>query len=273
MYPKPVSYSRKMRKPDESAPQPYARPTMADVHATISSQTPGEQSRPIKSLVRPSASVKPTSKSKEKEPVKPPTPPVEETERPPLIAERPAKPIPRLRLSSPASSSGSDSGEEQDDESEKDSDADSDDCPPPRKSPRRSVKKVVDEFKCSSLSAAAPVTKPSRIATSVAHQGSRSFIPTSKTGGSSSSSTAAATSELHSQAFSFSATSSVSSLPKRKTAASKYVYLDFSDEEEVATPGEDDDFVPAGRRKSAATVSATKAGTGVEKDRRHSTNL
>lgn len=281
-----------MRKPDEPAPQAYdhftlpssgAPPTKPSKipHSTPSSTatTPAAtpSTRPIKPLVSPSAHL---AKATSHLPVKTESSnakPVSQGESSHATPSSVKQDLPRkvLRPPSPVSSHVSSGNESEDDSQRTEEDSEfEDDMPTPRKSPKRSTAKVLDEFKCASLSSSVSVTKPSRITTASVTQAERQP----------SSSSAAASTFTFPRKPSAATTSSIrpsftptpsSSAPrddvnsrKRKAAPTKYDYFDLSDDDAAAVADDDDDDYAPSQRPKATALPKAVAG----KDRRHSSS-
>ncbi|KAG9011165.1 hypothetical protein FRB94_009091 [Tulasnella sp. JGI-2019a] len=294
----------KMRKPDDAAPVAYTYPTLVTTdHGGPSQQSPvsGRPIKPLSSLKRTTTKKTSLQDSPSKSMVDEPRPPEAgsslsmrknrtKVKTNPFQVQSPS--LPQNIEMSDGDDEGSDEGaersegddEDEDDEDDGNSDGGSDDSTAsPRKSPRRSTGKAVGELKGASSSKIA-VTKPtgrdsinttngkttpavsSKIGLSSFAPTSSSatthitlpfarkpFVPTSSSAAPSSS-TAASTS------------TTVLNSRKRKTPPTKYVYLDISDEDNIAHTAAADNLeegVPKDRRKTI-NPGAVKPG----KDRR-----
>ncbi|KIO22739.1 hypothetical protein M407DRAFT_27769 [Tulasnella calospora MUT 4182] len=279
----------KMRKPDDAAPTPYAYPSLpiaggsvtksskaAGTSVATASSTPASADRPIKPL--PSSMTKASTGPSQQKPAserklaifdlddpapQPQSRPGAKADQNESLARPPSlSPVPRSDLSSDEEESEEEPTEEEDL-----------DVTPKKKSPKRPASKVVDEFKCASLSAAAPITKPTRIAAPVATSSTheRPF----------------ATSSLHrptsqqTSTLGFQRTNPASSAApssagdvasrKRKAAPVKYQYFDFDSDEDDGVVEGDSEYVPDERLKppgSKKSTAHTNAASGIA--RRHS---
>lgn len=242
--------------------------------ATTSS-TPVSADRPIKPL--PSSVSKASSASSQQKPASDKKPVLSDLDDPaPQPQSRPkaktarieslgrppsVSPVPRSDLSSDE--------EESEEEPTEDEDLD---ITPKKKSPKRAASKVVDEFKCASLSATAPITKPTRIAAPVATSSTHERPVT--------------TSSLHrptpqqTSTLGFqrtnpapSATSSLAgdaASKKRKTAPVKYQYFDFDSDEDDGVVEGDSEYVPPERLKPPVSKKSTAMNAASGIARRHS---
>ncbi|KAG9051126.1 hypothetical protein FS837_011972 [Tulasnella sp. UAMH 9824] len=278
----------KMRKPDEPAPISYGYPSLPSAGGSMTksskaeatpvattSSTPVSVDRPIKPL--PSSMSKASSASSQQKPVSDKKPVLSDLDDPaPRPQSRPkakaarieslgrppsVSPVPRSDLSS-------DEGESEEEPTE-DDDLD---ITPKKKSPKRAASKVVDEFKCASLSATAPVTKPTRIAAPVATSSTHERPVT--------------TSSLHrptpqqTSTLGFQRTNPAPSTAttlagdaaskKRKTAPVKYQYFDFDSDEDDGVVEGDSEYVPPERLKPPASKKSTAMNAASGIARRHS---
>lgn len=158
-----------MRKPDDAAPVAYTYPTLPTIEppSQPSSATNTPSGRPIKPLVFPSSVKKAAKKTP---PDITPKAKVVDEPRPPAMGSslsgKRAKTGP-FQVRTPSPTGPVDISEDDDEdrgseETESEEEVDSDDSfsTTPRKSPRRTTAKVLDEFKCASLSSTIKVTKP-----------------------------------------------------------------------------------------------------------------
>ncbi|KAG8928911.1 hypothetical protein FRC01_005193 [Tulasnella sp. 417] len=274
----------KMRKPDEPAPIPYGYPSLPSAGGSLSksskaavtpvattSSTPAPVDRPIKPLPSSSSKV-PTAPSQQKptsgrksldsdsddplpQPQSRPKAKAGQSEsfaRPPSVS-----PVPRSDLSSDEEESEEEPTEEEDM-----------DVTPKKKRP---AFKVVDEFKCASLSSTAPTTKPSRIAAPVATSSTheRPFTTSSLPRPTSQQPSTLGFQRTNPAPSAASSFAGDAASKKRKTAPVKYQYFDFdSDEDEGVVEG-DSEYVPPERIKPPAPKKSTaQAASGTA--RRHS---
>ncbi|KAG8954747.1 hypothetical protein FRC04_011180 [Tulasnella sp. 424] len=278
----------KMRKPDEAAPVPYAYPSLPsaggiaakptkpvsqpDSSIATTSTMPAPVDRPIKplptSLAKASTTLPQQKPTNETKPVV--DDPVPRSQPRPKVRADPNGHIPRPPSISPVPKSDLSSDEEES-EPEPTEEEEESDATPKKKSPKRPASKVVDEFKCASLSATVPVTKPTRIAAPVATLSTHERP--------------SATSSLHRPAsqqtstVGFQRTNPASNATitltgdatsrKRKTAPIKYQYFDLDSDEDEGVLEEDSEYVPPERVKlPSSKKSSVQATSGTA--RRHS---
>lgn len=271
-----------MRKPDESAPVSYAYPTLPAVNSStkppvgqsvppiVSSAAAHSSDRLIKPL--PTSLAKASATSNQQKYFDPKPTPHHIDEIVPRPQPRPKAPINSIsRPLGLASGSGSIS---EDTEISEESSGDEGLDFALKTSHKRSAKEMLDDFKCASLTSAASLTKPTRIAAPVTHTSAHERPSITSSLPRPSSHTTQGPGLQRSNPSLGEAPSSTDAISrKRKLAPTKYQYFDLDSDEDDAVVEGDSEYVPPEQLKLPASKKlsgATKAAPA--SSRRHSSS-